>query len=68
MVPVVKFVFCTDEFTALDRILRRHLEGNVLGEGYSEETILREEMSHSQLREPNIVLRHTLGALKQIEP
>lgn len=68
MVPVVQFVFSTDEFTALDRILCRHLEGNVLGEGYSEETILREEMSHVQLGEPNIVLRHTLGALKQIEP
>jgi serine/threonine protein kinase len=67
-IPIVRFVFSTDEFLALDRILGRHLEGNVLGKDYSEKTILREEMSHMQLKEPNIMLRHTLEVLKQIEP
>jgi len=55
-VPVVQFVFSTDDSPALDRILKRHLEENILGDNYSEKTIGRMELAHIQTGHPNVVI------------
>jgi hypothetical protein len=67
-VQVVRFVTTPEDFGALDRILLRHLEDNALGDSYSEETIIREEeITHMQLADPEVVLRHTLAVAKAFD-
>jgi len=66
-VPVVRFVFDRDEFAALDRVLQRHLEDNILGDSYSEKTIMRADMSHFQLGRPESLLEQALSFLKEFD-
>ncbi|GEM_PF-1159247 len=53
---VVRFVFGTDEFDSLDKLLSRHLEEGVLGDKYREETIIRENTVHVRMADPHIIL------------
>lgn len=66
-VPIVRFVFDRDEFAALDRMLQRHLEENVLGDNYSEKTITRVDMSMVQLGRPESFLEQALSFLKEFD-
>lgn len=58
-VPIVRFVIDADDFDAVDRILEHHLRDNVLGDEFTEETIVREDVPHVELASPEILLRHT---------
>jgi pimeloyl-ACP methyl ester carboxylesterase len=66
-VPQVRFVFSSYEFEALDEILQRHLESNVLGDKFREDTIVRENVSHLALSDPELMLNHTLALIAQIK-
>ena len=65
-VPHIRFIFSRYEFEALDEILRRHLESNVLGDGFKEETIVRENVSHLDLSDPELMLKHTQAIIERI--
>ncbi|MBD3257390.1 protein kinase [candidate division GN15 bacterium] len=56
----VRFVFDPDEFDSLDHILTQHLKDNVLGDRFRESTIVREDVSHVELADSKILLKHTL--------
>jgi hypothetical protein len=54
----VRCVFSNGESMVLDKILSQHLDDNVLGDLYSEETIVHEHTRHMDLMDPTLVLRH----------
>jgi len=66
-IPFVRFVFTKFEFSALDRVLGSHLEDNVLGDDYSEKSIIRVEISHFQLERPEALLKQALSFLKEFD-
>lgn len=66
-VPVVRFVMTEEDFPVLDRILARHLDENVLGDDYREDTIVREDTSHVGLSDADYIIRHTIGLLNAID-
>jgi serine/threonine protein kinase len=66
-IPRVRFVFSSYETEALDEILRRHLESNILGDKFMEDTIIRENVSHLRLADSEVVLKHMLALIAQIE-
>jgi hypothetical protein len=66
-VPFTRFIFSRYELGPLDEILRHHLDRNVLGDGFREDTIVREYVSHIDLSDPELMLRHTLAVIEQIE-
>jgi serine/threonine protein kinase len=65
-IPHVRFVFSRYEFEALDEILRRHLESNILGDDFREDTIIRENVSHLALSDPELLMNQTLALIAQI--
>lgn len=66
-VPLVRFVFDRDEFGALDRLLHKHLENNILGDDYSPHTIHRANMTHVELGQPESMLEQARSFLKEFE-
>jgi len=57
-VPHVRCVFAQPEVTAAEELLARHLQDNVLGDGFSEETYVLEDFHHMQLANPDVILRY----------
>lgn len=66
-VPHVRFVFSEYEIKALDKILGRHLEDNILGDYFREDTIIRENVSHLGLSDPELMLKHIRALVDLIE-
>ena len=66
-VPYVRFVFDADGYKSLDRILEQHLESNVLGDDFEEDTIVRDPVSHIELGQSEVVCKHTLDFIDNIE-
>jgi len=66
-IRLIRFVFSRYEFDALDKILKEHLENNVLGDEFIESTIIRENVSHLDLANPELMLNHLLAVINQIE-
>lgn len=65
-VPHVRFVSDSDGFNTLDRMLQQHLEENVLGNDFHEDTIVRDPISHMELGQTEMVCKHTFELMKQI--
>jgi hypothetical protein len=65
-VPHVRFVFDVGGYDALDRILEQHLERNVLGDDFQEDTIVRDAISHLELLQTEMVCKHTLDFMKHL--
>jgi len=63
----VRFVIDSDDFETMDKILGYHLKENVLGDKFREDTIIRENVPHVELAHPEILLKHTLEFISQIE-
>jgi hypothetical protein len=65
--PHVRFVIDFDDFEIMDKILEYHLKENVLGDEFREDTIVRENVPHVELARSEILLKHTLEFIRQIE-
>lgn len=65
--PHVRFVIDSDDFEIMDKILGYHLRENVLGDEFKEDTVVRESVPHVELAHPEILLKHTLEFIRQIE-
>lgn len=63
----VRFVVDSDDFETMDEILGHHLKDNVLGDKFEEDTIARENVPHVELANADILLRHTLDFIAQLE-
>ncbi|MCP4566898.1 MAG: hypothetical protein GY841_04885, partial [FCB group bacterium] len=66
-VPHVRFVFDSDGYNSLDKILKQHLEYNVLGDDFHEDTIVRDPSSHMELGQAEMVCKHILAFMKHIK-
>lgn len=65
-IPYVRFIIDTGGYSTLDGIMRRHLEENILGDNFHENTIVRDTSSHMELVKTEIVCKHTLDFMKLI--
>lgn len=63
----VRFVIDSDDFEMMDKIMGEHLKENVFGNEFKEDTIVRENVPHVELANPEIILKHTLELIDQIE-
>ena len=66
-VPHFQFVIDTDGYAALDGLMNQHLENNILGDEFNENTIVRVPCSHLELGQPEMVLKCTLEFMKLLE-
>lgn len=66
-VPHIRFVTDGNGLKSLDRMLQLHLEQNVLGDDFHEDTIVRDPVSHMELGQPDVICKHTLALMKLIE-
>ncbi|MGH7742364.1 MAG: serine/threonine protein kinase, partial [Candidatus Eiseniibacteriota bacterium] len=57
-IPCVRLVFGSAEAAAAEGLLARHLETNVLGDEFDEETFVIEPVHHLTLLEPTRIARH----------
>jgi len=64
--PHTQFVIDTNGYPALDKLMHEHLENNILGEDFHEETIVRAPCSHMELGESDMVLRYTLQFMSSL--
>jgi serine/threonine protein kinase len=62
-----RFVVDSDDNEIMDKILEFHLKENVLGDGFRESTIVREEVPHVELANSDILLRRTKEIIADIE-
>lgn len=65
-VPHVQFVIDTDGYPALDGLMQQHLENNILGDEFHEDTIVRVPCSHMEIGQPEWVLKLTLEFMKRL--
>jgi hypothetical protein len=66
-IPHVRFVFSNEEASAAEALLGRHLETNVLGDDFTDDSFLIEPVHHLTLLEPAMISRHLEDLLRQIE-
>ncbi len=59
-----RIIFDTDSSEELDVIMQQHLDENVLGDDFHEDTIVRVPYSHMVLGQPEMVCKHTLDFMK----
>jgi len=57
-VRYLRLVFGTEETRAAEDLLARHLESNVLGDDFREESFVIEPVHHLTLLEPERITRH----------
>jgi len=66
-IPHVQFVIDKDGHPALDILMQKHLENNVLGNVFHEDTIVRAPCSHMELGQTEMVLKYSLDFIKVLE-
>jgi pimeloyl-ACP methyl ester carboxylesterase len=57
-IPVVRLVFSNEEAAAAEALLARHLESNVLGDDFTEDSFVIEPVHHLGLLDPALISRH----------
>lgn len=65
-IPNVRFILDIDDTERINAVLARHLESNVLGDGFREESIVRENIAHIHLSNPQTLLKYTGEMIEQI--
>ena len=65
-IPSVRFVFSDAEARSADQVLTRHLEQNVLGDRYTEDSFVTEPVTHGQLREPALTNRYVESVVAEL--
>ena len=57
-IPRVRLVFSNEEAAAAEALLARHLESNVLGNDFTEDSFVFERVHHLGLLDPDLISRH----------
>ena len=65
-IPSVRFVFSNEEAGPAEAILARHLETNVLGDRYTEESYVTEPVAHGALPTPALVNRYIESVVAEL--
>jgi alpha-beta hydrolase superfamily lysophospholipase len=63
-VPHVRLVFSNEEAAAAEALLARHLENNVLGNDFTEDSFVFERVHHLGLLDPELISRHLEAVLR----
>ena len=63
---VVRLVFANQEVSLAEALLARHLESNVLGEAFTENSFVIEPVHYLQLLDPRLIDRHVHAVLALI--
>lgn len=63
----VRFVFDPDEYELVEAILMEHLKDNVLGDHFTEDTFVREEVSHVELASAELLMKQTRRLIEEID-
>jgi serine/threonine protein kinase len=66
-IPVVRMVFGSEESAAAEALLARHLESNVLGDDFAEDSFVIEPVHHLTLLEPERIQRHISKVFDALE-
>jgi pimeloyl-ACP methyl ester carboxylesterase len=66
-IPCVRLVFGTEEMAAAEALLARHLESNVLGDDFTEDSFVIEPVHHLTLLEPERIARHISAVFEALE-
>jgi pimeloyl-ACP methyl ester carboxylesterase len=66
-VPRVRLVFSYEEAKAAEALLARHLESNVLGNDFTEESFVMEPVHHMGLLDPDVISRHVAHVIASLE-
>jgi serine/threonine protein kinase len=66
-IPRVRLVFSNEESAPAEALLGRHLEHNVLGDAFTEESFVIEPVHHLALLEPGLVSRHIAEVMSTLE-
>ena len=65
-IPSVRFVFSNEEAGPAEAVLARHLEQNVLGDRFTEDSYVTEPVAHGRLPEPAIVNRYVESVVAEL--
>jgi serine/threonine protein kinase len=66
-IPRVRLVFSNEESAAAEALLGRHLEHNVLGDAFTEDSFVIEPVHHLALLEPGLVSRHIAEVMSTLD-
>ncbi|TMQ68022.1 MAG: alpha/beta fold hydrolase [Candidatus Eisenbacteria bacterium] len=66
-IPCVRLVFSNEEAAAAEALLARHLESNVLGDDFTEDSFVIEPVHHLGLLDPALISRHVEDVLASTE-
>jgi hypothetical protein len=66
-IPRVRLVFSNEEAAAAEALLVRHIENNVLGDSFTEDSFVIEPVHHLALLEPGLVARHIADILNGLD-
>jgi pimeloyl-ACP methyl ester carboxylesterase len=67
-IPRVRLVFSNEEATAAEALLARHLEHNVLGDQFTEDSFVIEPVDHMALLDPALITRHLEAVMTNLPP
>jgi hypothetical protein len=62
----VRLVFSNEEAQAAEALLARHLDSNVLGDNFTDDSFVIEPVHHMELLDHRLVLRHIDAVLAQL--
>ncbi len=65
-IPCVRFVFSNEEAGPAEAVLSRHLEQNVLGDRFTEESYVTEPIAHGRLPEAAVVNRYVERVIAEL--
>jgi len=65
-IPCVRFVFSNEEAAPAEAVLARHLEQNVLGDRFTEDSYVTEPVAHGRLPEPALVNRYVESVIAEL--
>jgi hypothetical protein len=64
----VRLVFSNEEAKAAEALLARHLEHNVLGDQFTEDSFVIEPVDHMALLDPALITRHLEAVMANLPP
>ncbi len=63
-IPHVRFITDTGGYNTLDTLMLKHLENNILGDDFSEDSIMKVPDSHMDLVKPEKIVAQTIDFMK----
>jgi pimeloyl-ACP methyl ester carboxylesterase len=66
-IPQVRFLFAEEEVTDAEAVIAKHLNENILGDRFTEETIQFASVRHMELSTPDVMLPHLTELVERLQ-